>query len=305
MFHVHQSTPASPTVLNAGCNVYISEGRNTAALKHLQDSACRQEAKLITSFIDVAYNRSSYTFASTEPIKILHSVVALVKQALELLDLRHHEGTHPRLGLVDHISCHPVMKPTGDQDNHLRTSADLARSLAQELSAPSCPCPLPIYLYGAAREDHRSLAEIRRHLGYFKGTQGKLWSGSLPLVDLSANPPDYGPLRVPERGGLLCIGAVPWVVNYNVLLSTQDLQAGREVARGVSGRYGGLQGVEAMALEHQDGVEVACNLLDYWGCPPARVLKHMRELADKRGLQVMGDYVIGLLPEDIEAKVMS
>ena len=53
----------------------------------------------------------------------------------------------------------------------------------------------------------------------------------------------------PARGVVL-VGAVPWVTNYNIQLHTTDLKAGREIATAVSQRGGGLPDVEAMALPH-------------------------------------------------------
>jgi glutamate formiminotransferase len=51
-------------------------------------------------------------------------------------------------------------------------------------------------------------------------------------------PPDYGPSEVSERSGLVCLGALPWVVNYNLVLQTEDLSKARQIARAVSTRGG-------------------------------------------------------------------
>jgi glutamate formiminotransferase len=76
------------------------------------------------------------------------------------------------------------------------------------------------------------------------------------LADIRLPPqmrPDYGPGRVDTRSGVATVGASPWIVNYNVLLATGDMEACRRVARAVSGRGGGLPRVEAMALPHREG----------------------------------------------------
>lgn len=64
---------------------------------------------------------------------------------------------------------------------------------------------------------------------------------------------DFGPAALDPRHGLAAVGAVPWVVNYNVLLRTQNMAASRSIARAVSSRGGGLACVEAMALQHDKG----------------------------------------------------
>ncbi len=65
--------------------------------------------------------------------------------------------------------------------------------------------------------------------------------------------PNYGPASLDPRHGFAAVGAVPWVVNYNVLLRTQDMQACRSIAKAVSTRGGGLPAVEAMGLQHEEG----------------------------------------------------
>ncbi len=82
----------------------------------------------------------------------------LATKALECLDLRRHAATHPRLGVADHISCHPLSGAASLED-----AAALARSIAQQLS--SGPHQLPVYLYGSASREGRRLADVRRQLG--------------------------------------------------------------------------------------------------------------------------------------------
>ena len=43
------------------------------------------------------------------------------------------------------------------------------------------------------------------------------------------------------------------MVNYNVLLRTKDMQRACSIAKAVSSRGGGLDCVEAMALQHNEG----------------------------------------------------
>ena len=66
-------------------------------------------------------------------------------------------------------------------------------------------------------------------------------------LDLSYCPPDMGPHQAQPRSGVVTIGAVPWIINYNVPLATSDMAAARRVARAVSERGGGLPGVEVCA----------------------------------------------------------
>lgn len=97
------------------------------------------------------------------------------------------------------------------------------------------------------------------------------------------------------------MGAVPWVVNYNVLVDTRDLQAASRIAKAVSMRGGGLAAVEAMALSHADGTEIACNLLDSEVSCPDTVLRRVEALAADAGLRVVGGYAINPTPSELVA----
>ena len=56
--------------------------------------------------------------------------------------------------------------------------------------------------------------------------------------------------------GVCCIGASPWIINFNVLLDgVKELEAARRIARAVSEKGGGLPRVQAMALKHEEGMK--------------------------------------------------
>ncbi|KAI9121502.1 hypothetical protein K1719_008535 [Acacia pycnantha] len=46
--------------------------------------------------------------SSSEPCHLKSAVYSTVKSALDNIDFEMHCGTHPRLGIVDHICCHPL-----------------------------------------------------------------------------------------------------------------------------------------------------------------------------------------------------
>jgi glutamate formiminotransferase len=78
--------------------------------------------------------------------------------------------------------------------------------------------------------------------------QQQQWQGPLGSSSLQQLPPDAGPASAAAASGIITIGAAPWVVNYNVPVKGNSLQAAKAVAREVSERGGGLPGVEVRAL---------------------------------------------------------
>jgi glutamate formiminotransferase len=268
--------------------VYISEGRAPALIRQLEAVARSAEHVTFANlFVDAPYHRSNFTLVAASPQRLAAAAATLARAALELLDLQTHRASHPRLGAVDHISCHPLapanlpnppekepilaaargLRPP--QLGGMADAASAAQSIARLLGTG--PQAVPCYLYGAAHAEQRSLAAVRRQLGYFQAAKVGSWEG--PLQQQPAQPqllpgaagavqqtppllsvvPDFGPTHAPPRWGVCCVGAVPWVVNFNVLLDTDQLSVVSALARSVSGRGGGLAHVEAMALRHERG----------------------------------------------------
>lgn len=117
------------------CKLYISESRNSLALESIEQAAklC-PEAAVINKFKDEAYNRVGYTLVSyfdttllpdVTPLK--NAVLSMVKAAFESINLELHSGTHPRLGVVDHICFHPLVQDSLDR------AAGIAKSVAAEI----------------------------------------------------------------------------------------------------------------------------------------------------------------------------
>jgi glutamate formiminotransferase len=91
-------------------------------------------------------------------LQLAATVHAVATHALEAIDLTAHAAQHPRLGVLDHVSIHPI-----GPDATLPFAAQAAAAVGQQLSQP--PLQLPVYYYGAAQRDQRRLADIRKRLG--------------------------------------------------------------------------------------------------------------------------------------------
>lgn len=85
-------------------------------------------------------------------------VASVSATALRVLDLRTHSATHPRLGAVDHISCHPLQPRDA-----LAAAVAVAHGIARALSAADLQ--LPVLMYGAANDSGAKLRDLRRACG--------------------------------------------------------------------------------------------------------------------------------------------
>lgn len=75
---------------------------------------------------------------------------------------------------------------------------------------------------------------------------------------------------------------------------------GKQIARRVSERGGGLPEVQAMALLHGDGgIEIACNLLNVEVTNPKVVQDMVAQLAEAQGVEVKPGYLTGHSEEEI------
>ncbi|CAI8605428.1 unnamed protein product [Vicia faba] len=224
-------------------------------------------------------------------LSLTNAVLAMVKAAVDTVDFELHSGTHPRLGVADHICFHPLVDALLDQ------AARTARCLASDMGSK---LQVPTFLYGAAHEEGMKLDSIRRTFGYFKPNSSEnQWIGVSKSDTLSLKPYS-GPSQVTLSKGVVVIGATNWVDNYNVPLLSSDISAVRRIAKQISGRGGGLASVQAMALTHGEGIiEVACNLLDPKNVGGERVQHEIELLAKEEGISVEKGYYTDFSEEEI------
>lgn len=268
--------------------VYVSTAASSVlrGLKQLAFAGA-PGARLLTVFTDEPYARTSMLLAG-EPAAVCASAVRIAQAALAELDMREHVATHPRIGVVDHITVAPV-------DASMERAAEAARAIGAAL-APT----VPVYFYGAAHTGGRSLAATRRLTPYFKASNGWTEPPDLPAAAAAA-----GPFAPPtDRLGACCCGATPLVLNFNMALATSDAAAARAVADAVRTRSGGPPGVESLALVHEGGrFEVACNLLAPERTPPAAVRALADAAAANAGTSVVSEYTIGLTLAQIRERL--
>jgi len=285
------------------CNVYFSEGSSRRVISAVREATLAavsgHGAVIAASFVDAAYDRSSFSLAGA-PEGVSRGAIAACKAAIAHIDLRQactpgseaQPVQHPRVGACDHIAFYPL------QNMRLRDLATHALGTADQIARahPS----MPVLLYGAVHPSELSLAAVRRSTSYFSTHQGGD-AAAAPGASLPSSG-RLGPAQPCPSAGALTLGCVPFVLSYNVPLCTTDLAAGRRIAGSVRERGGGLKCVEALALRHTGGqVEVATNLLDVSTTPPEHVRDRVCELARDAGIRVDAGaaYAIGLSQDEL------
>ena len=262
------------------CVPNLSEGRRLDVVARLAAAVSAPGVRLLDVSSDPDHNRSVLTLAG-EPGDLIAGLLALYEAALAEIDLRRHEGVHPRIGAVDVVPFVPL------GETPMAVAVAAARRLASEVGRRF---GLPVYLYeeAAARPERRSLAAIRR--GGFEGLAAKL-----------ADPlwlPDHGPARLHPSAGATVIGARFFLIACNAILDTADVAVARAVAAAVRESGGGLPAVRALGfyLASRGRAQVSMNLVDFRRTSLARALDGVRDEAAARGARVEASELIGLLP---------
>jgi glutamate formiminotransferase len=258
----------------------VSEGRDEAVLAALAE-AFSDPARLLDVHADWDHHRSVYTLVGTGE-ELVETLFAGIRCASEQIDLRRHEGAHPRIGAADVV---PLVPLEPEAEPLAREAALLlADRVALELG-------LPVFFYGRLTEDGREPAFFRR--GGPEELQRRIDAGEVR--------PDRGPERLDETAGGVLVGVRRPLVAFNVNLRSDDVEAARGIARTVRERDGGFPGVRALGLDlHRAGlVQVSMNVTDWQAAALHEIVARIAAEAEARGIEVAGSELVGLMPAGV------
>jgi len=259
----------------------VSEGRRADAVARMAE-AIRQVpgVRLLDYSSDPSHNRSVFTLVGdAQPLRT--ATLALFEQAIASIDLRQHQGEHPRLGAVDVVPFVPIEGVTMDD------CVALAKQVGAEVASRF---QVPVYLYeeASANPARKNLEDIRR--GEFEGLAAKMASPGWA--------PDYGPSTPHPTAGASVVGARMPLIAYNINLDTDRLDVAKKIAAAIRHSSGGLRFVKAMglALEDRKIVQVSMNLTNYQKTPIFRVFEIVKREAERYGVRVLESEIVGLVP---------
>ena len=259
----------------------FSEGRDLKKIEQIVDCfRAKPGVKLLDYSTDPEFNRCVVTVVG-QPAPLKDAMVQAIGRAVELIDMTHHVGRHPRMGCVDVIPFIPIRGCTIEDADYLAHA--VAREAAEQFS-------LPFYLYEkSASAPHRvDVADVRR--GQFEGLSKKMQD---PLWK-----PDYGPAEPHPTGGAAIIGARMPLICFNVNLDTPNVELAKKIALRVRSMTGGLRYVKAMGIAHEERnlAQVTMNLTDYTKSSMYTVFELIKLEARRYGVNVLGSEIIGIVP---------
>ena len=228
------------------CVPNVSEGRRADVIAALGAAIAVPGVHMLDQSSDPSHNRTVYTFAG-EPGPLQDAVLRLFTAAVDAIDLRAHDGVHPRMGAVDVVPFVPLNGATMEECVALATST--AALVAERFG-------VPVFLYedAAATDERRSLSEIRR--GGVERRRASHEAGGV-ASGLRACQPH-------PTAGATAIGARPILIAYNVNLASNRLGVAKRIASAIRASSGGLPHVKALGMQLDHGiVQVSMNLTNY------------------------------------------
>jgi glutamate formiminotransferase len=266
----------------------FSEGRDLGVLRAIVDAVEHAGARVLDASADPDHNRSVVTFIG-EPVTVEDAALAAARVAVETIDLRTHEGVHPRIGALDVLPFVPLSGLT------LSDACVVAHRAGDRLAAE---LGLPVFYYGEASQPRgRGLAELRR-------------GGFEQLVD--AWPADRQPDRLPTdwsrpgahpSAGAVCVGARDLLLAWNVVVDHIPVDTASAIAAQLRESGGGVPGLRALALElpRRNAVQISMNLEDVERAAPMEVFRLLERAIAEAGGRVRETEVIGLIPDRLLA----
>lgn len=276
------------------CIPNFSEGRNQKVIKAIKMAIeAVPQVKILHTDIGYSVNRTVITFVSPPEFIVIAAFQGICK-ALELIDMRQHKGTHPRMGAVDVCPLVPLEGVTMEE------TIELAEKLAEMVGSH---CHIPVFRYekNALLIYRKKLSQIRKgeYEGWFQKIKNPEWN------------PDFGPAEVSQNGGVLVIGARNIMIAYNVNLKSFKVEFATLIAREMreSGFVintldekitipGLCKGVRAIGwfIPEFNCAQVSMNLMDLNETSLWKAFITCEQLAHKYDLEVSGSEIVGMVP---------
>ena len=253
----------------------VSEGRDPSAVAAIAAAFERAGARALDTHVDGSHHRAVITLVG-EDEALERGLVAGIDEARRRIDLRCHDGVHPRVGAADVVPVVPLV--AADLDRAAKVARRVGASVGEELG-------IPVFLYG-------EVAGGRRPAFFRRGGLDELARRN----DAGELAPDFGPRRLDPGTGAVLLGVRKPLVAFNLELRG-SIEVARAVAAAVRASSGGLTGVQALALSLGGGrVEVSTNVIDLDATLPHAMVARIEKEAVARGATIGRGELVGLIP---------
>lgn len=269
------------------CVPNFSEGRDSRTIDKIAASISSvATAEVLDIHADADHDRCVVTFVA-QSSNVGEAAFRGAETAARNIDLNKHRGQHPRIGAVDVIPFVPIEGVT--TEDCVAIARCLGSRLGDELQ-------IPVYLYGAAApvSTTRTLADIRR--GQFEELVRTIAADETKV-------PDFGPHQVHPTAGATAIGVRPFLIAFNIMLDSDDVETARKISKKIRESSGGLCGVQAKGFLVRGYAQVSTNITDLSKVTLHEVFNAVKREGSNVGVKVLESEIVGLAPRDALANV--
>jgi len=239
-----------------------------------------KNAFLLDYTFDNYYNRLVVSIVGNKG-SVLEAALNASFKAVKLIDMRRHNGQHPRLGAVDVVPFIPIKNVA------LEDCIGLAKKFGRALAEK---CDVPVYLYGDAqpKPERKDLDWIR------EGEYEKL----AEMIIKPERKPDFGPAKFNPKAGATVTGARKLMAGFNVNLGTSDLKIAKKIAKALHAKKGGFSNVKAMAafIPEKNVTQIGISISDFEKTPLYRVFELLKVECTRYNVPILSSEFCGMAP---------
>ena len=261
------------------CVANVSEGRRSSIIRELGNTI-KNTPGVNLIHIDSGFdaNRTVFTFLGNETT-LSDAIIRLLKSCLLLIDMRNHEGNHPRIGALDVCPIIPIKPST------IISAKNCIQNIVKRIQNENIQVGGWLYRESAIDPKNYELSHVRRD-------QYETLSSSERKFDFGLFNPKFG---------ALAMGARKFLIAYNVNLCDMNIQSARLIAKKVREKTpGGIPGVRALGWNCKSFgfSQISCNIVDSEKCSVKTLFDRIKHEAKKLGIYTNGSELIGMAPKN-------
>jgi glutamate formiminotransferase len=263
------------------CIPNFSEGRRKDVIDEIVNSVKILGIEILDVHSDENHNRSVLTFVGV-PHQVEEAILRMFETAISLIDLNKHSGTHPRIGAIDVVPLVPIRNYSVDEA--IKLSRKIGKKIYEKFG-------VPVYFYelSAKREDRKDLPSIR-NIGFEKLREDILYD--------DYRIPDIGERKLHPTAGATVIGVREFLIAYNVLLDTNDLEIAKKIAKKLREKTGYFKGIRviAMSLASKNKCQISINIYKPDIVDLDVLFFNLEYISKTYGVNVLNSEIVGLVP---------
>jgi glutamate formiminotransferase len=263
------------------CIPNFSEGRRKDVIDKIVNSVKILGIEILDVHSDENHNRSVLTFVGV-PHQVEEAILRMFETAISLIDLNKHSGTHPRIGAIDVVPLVPIRNYSVDEA--IKLSRKIGKKIYEKFG-------VPVYFYelSAKREDRKDLPSIR-NIGFEKLREDILYD--------DYRIPDIGERKLHPTAGATVIGVREFLIAYNVLLDTNDLEIAKKIAKKLREKTGYFKGIRviAMSLASKNKCQISINIYKPDIVDLDVLFFNLEYISKTYGVNVLNSEIVGLVP---------